>query len=77
MFLNFDRGILYTVRELLLRPGKTVRQFIQEDRNRLVKPIVFIIVCSLIYSLIQQVVRFEDGYVGYSFEKNVCRVCYF
>lgn len=68
--LNFDRGILYTVRELLLRPGKTVRQFIQEDRNRLVKPIVFIIICSLIYSLIQQTVRFEDGYVGYSFEKT-------
>ena len=68
--LNFDKGILYTIRELILRPGKTIRQFIQEDRNRLVKPIVFIIVCSLVYSIIQQIFNFEDGYVGYSFEKE-------
>jgi len=68
--LNFDKGILYTIRELILRPGKTIRQFIQEDRNRLVKPIVFIIVCSLVYSIIQQIFNFEDGHVGYSFEKE-------
>lgn len=68
--LNFDKGILYTIRELILRPGKTIRQFIKEDRNRLVKPIVFIIICSLIYSIIQQIFHFEDGYVGYSFEKE-------
>lgn len=68
--LNFDKGILYTIRELILRPGKTIRQFIQEDRNRLVKPIVFIIICSLVYSIIQQIFNFEDGYVGYSFEKE-------
>ena len=68
--LNFDKGILYTIRELILRPGKTIRQFILEDRNRLVKPVVFIIVCSLVYSVIQQIFNFEDGYVGYSFDNN-------
>lgn len=64
--LNFDRGILYTVKELLIRPGKTVREFIKKDRNRIVKPIVFIIICSLIYTLFQQLLNFEDGYVNYS-----------
>lgn len=68
--LNFDKGILYTVRELVVRPGKTIREFIKEDRNRLVKPIVFIIVCSLVYSMAQQIFRFEDGYVGYSLQKD-------
>ncbi len=68
--LNFDRGILFTIRELVVRPGKTIRDFILEDRNRLVKPIVFLLVCSLFYSLIQQIFRFEDGYVGYSLEKD-------
>jgi len=68
--LNFNKGILFTIRELILRPGKTVRIFLQEDRNRLVKPIVFIIICSLVYSIIQQIFSFEDGYVGYSFEKE-------
>lgn len=68
--LNFDKGIFYTIKELLIRPGKTVQEFILEDRNRIVKPIVFIIVCSLVYSIFQQIFNFEDGYVGYSFEKE-------
>ncbi|WP_392436498.1 DUF3667 domain-containing protein [Cruoricaptor ignavus] len=50
--LHYDKGILFTVKELLLRPGKNVREFFTENRNRLVKPIIFIIVTSLIYSLI-------------------------
>ena len=62
--LNFDKGILYTVRELLLRPGKNIQTFILENRNRLVKPIIFIIITSLIYTLAQQLLNFEDGYVN-------------
>lgn len=68
--LNFEKGLFYTVRELLIRPGKTVREFIQKDRNRLVKPIIFIIICSFFYSVVQKIFNFEDGYVGYSFEKE-------
>ena len=62
--LNFDKGILYTIRELLLRPGKNIQTFILEDRGRLVKPIIFIIITSLIYTLAQQFFHFEDGYVN-------------
>lgn len=68
--LNFDKGILFTIRELLLRPGENIRTFILADRNRLVKPVVFIIVCSLVYTLLQQTLGFEDGYVGFSFDEN-------
>ena len=57
--LNFEKGFLYTTKELFLRPGKTVREFIQKDRNRLVKPIIFIIICSFIYSIIQQIFRYR------------------
>ncbi|MCG8329913.1 MAG: DUF3667 domain-containing protein [Chitinophagales bacterium] len=63
--LNFDKGILYTIRELLLRPGQNIQNFINEDRNRLVKPIIFIIICSLIYTIVQQLLHFEDAYVSY------------
>ncbi len=61
--LNLDKGFFYTIREVMLRPGHNVRKFIQEDRNRLVKPIVFLLLCSLIYSLSQQIFHFEDGYI--------------
>lgn len=60
--LNFDKGIFYTIKELLVRPGENVQKFIHKDRNRLVKPIIFVIVCSLVYTITQQLLKFEDGY---------------
>jgi hypothetical protein len=60
--LNFDKGILYTVRELLFRPGESVRRYIREDRSKLVKPVIFVIVCSLLYTLAQQLLHFEADY---------------
>jgi hypothetical protein len=60
---NFEKGVLFTIKELLLRPGRNVQIFIHSDRQRLVKPIFFIILCSLIYTLAQQLLRFEDGYI--------------
>jgi hypothetical protein len=50
--LHFERGILYTMRELLLRPGINIKAFISHDRSRLVKPVIFIIITSLVYTLI-------------------------
>ncbi|MDT0651925.1 DUF3667 domain-containing protein, partial [Autumnicola edwardsiae] len=63
--LNFEKGIFYTIWELLIRPGKNVRLFITENRSRLVKPILFIIVTSLMYSLVNNFFLIEDGYVKY------------
>lgn len=64
--LNFQKGILFTIRELLLRPGSSVREFIHEDRRKLVKPIGFIILCSLVYILLQRALEFQDAYMNYS-----------
>ena len=62
--LNIQRGIFYTIKELVINPGRTVREFILYDRNRIVKPIIFLIICSLIYTISQQLLNFEDGYVN-------------
>ena len=67
--LHFEKGILYTVRELLTKPGESIRHFITENRNRLVKPIIFIIVTSLIYTLISHFFHIEDEYVAF-YEKT-------
>lgn len=50
--LHIEKGIGYTIKEMLVRPGRSVRTFLQEDRSRLVKPVIFLIVTSLIYTLI-------------------------
>lgn len=63
--LHFERGILYTIKELLTKPGDNVRQFITENRARLVKPIIFLIVTSLIYTLVNQFFNIEDSYVNF------------
>lgn len=68
--LNFEKGIFYSIRELILRPGQSVHNFINEDRKRLIRPIVFLIICSLVYTLCLQFLKFEDGYISFSFETN-------
>lgn len=66
--LIFHKGILYTIKELLIRPGQNIRAFISEDRNRLVKPITFILVTSLIYTLFVRIFHFSDGYINSNFD---------
>ena len=68
--LHFERGILYTIRELLTNPGENVRHYISENRSRLVKPIIFIIVTSLLYSISTQFFHIEDGYVKFEDDKE-------
>ncbi len=51
---NFDKGIFYTIKELIIRPGKSILYFIQKDRSKLVKPITYILFCSLFYTITQK-----------------------
>jgi len=62
--LHLEKGIFFTVKELILRPGKTVRSFISENRTRLVKPIIFVIVTSLIYSLLSHAFHMDTSYIS-------------
>ena len=63
--LHFERGILYTVRELTTNSGQNIRKYLSENRSRLVKPIIFIIITSLIYTILNHLFHIEDGYVKY------------
>jgi hypothetical protein len=63
--LHFERGILYTIRELATNPGQNTRKYLSENRTRLVKPIIFIIITSLIYTILNHFFNIEDGYVKY------------
>jgi Protein of unknown function (DUF3667) len=59
--LHFEKGISYTIKALLLRPGKTIREFLHTDRSRLVKPVVFIIVTSVLYTVLAHALHFEES----------------
>lgn len=64
--LSFEKGFLLTVRELATNPGKSIKDFLNKDRHRLVKPIMFLIITSLVYTLFNSIFHFEDGYVQFS-----------
>ena len=49
---NAERGMLYTVKKILVSPGESIKQYITEDRSRYMKPIMFVIITSLIYTLV-------------------------
>jgi len=63
-FFFANKGMLYTIRKVLINPGDSVRQFIAEDRHRYVKPITFILITSLIYALVNHLfsIKAEDIY---------------
>ncbi|QAA82709.1 DUF3667 domain-containing protein [Aequorivita sp. H23M31] len=63
-----EKGFLYTVIQLLLKPGKAIKTYIQTDRRRLMKPIVFVILASLIYSLIDYYFPFQAKYMNHNGE---------
>ncbi|SDD74472.1 Protein of unknown function [Mucilaginibacter pineti] len=63
--LHFDKGILYTVKELLIRPGQNINVFIADNRSRLIKPILFIIITSFTYTIIDHFFHIEQGYLDY------------
>jgi hypothetical protein len=68
--LHFEKGIFYTVKELLFKPGTSIRDFITADRSRLVKPVLFLVLTSLIYTTIEHLFHIERGYISYSGPQN-------
>ncbi|MDB5288144.1 MAG: hypothetical protein JWR05_3093, partial [Mucilaginibacter sp.] len=49
---HFDNGIFYTIKQLLTKPGHTIREFIDGKRVRHFKPLSFVVLLATIYGLI-------------------------
>jgi hypothetical protein len=60
--LHFEKGFFYTAKELLIRPGHSIREFIASDRSKHMKPIVFLIVTSLMYTIIANLFHADEIY---------------
>lgn len=50
--LHFDKGILYSGKELFTRPGHSIREFIEGKRIRHFKPISLVIVLATLYGFL-------------------------
>lgn len=71
--LHLEKGFLYTARELLLRPGASIRAFVGPERERHMKPVAFLIFSSLLFTLVSHVFHVDETYnaqVKLSFGKS-------
>ncbi|MBK5719430.1 DUF3667 domain-containing protein [Dysgonomonas sp. Marseille-P4677] len=50
--LHIDKGILYTTKELLIRPGVTIREYLNGKRVNHFKPFAFVIILGTIYTFV-------------------------
>ncbi len=51
-FLQFNRGLLFTIRELTTRPASSIREFIAGKRQNHYQPIAYFILTSALYALV-------------------------
>lgn len=51
-FFHFDKGILYSGKELFTRPGNSIREFIEGKRIKHLKPISLVILLATIYGFL-------------------------
>lgn len=58
VLLSFEKGFFYTAKELAVRPGSLVKCFLSGDRRKLYKPISFVVISSILYTLVSH-------YLGY------------
>lgn len=49
---HINRGLLYTLKELFVHPGETVKNYISGRRAKYTKPFIFLLFAGVIYSLI-------------------------
>ncbi|WP_125720883.1 DUF3667 domain-containing protein [Flavobacterium ustbae] len=50
--LHFDKGIIYSFRELFSRPGHSVREFIEGKRVKHFKPLSLVVVTASLYAFL-------------------------
>lgn len=60
--IGFEKGFLYTSKELLIKPGRLINTYLYKSRLHITKPIAFITFASLIYTLISHFLQTDIFY---------------
>lgn len=60
--LGFERGFLYTIKQLLLTPGQTIHDYLTKSRNKYTKPLTFLLLTSAIYTFVAHYFKVESVY---------------
>ena len=60
--VGYENGFIFTFRELLVNPGEVIREYITRNRQKITKPITFLILTSVIYTLISHYFKTDIPY---------------
>lgn len=58
---HFDKGILYTTKQLFTNPGKTIREFIHGKRVKHFKPVSYVVILATVYGLLYNYLHIDPG----------------
>ncbi len=51
-FFQLNHGLFFTIKELSLRPGTTIRKYLNGKRKNYIKPIAYVLLLSTLYALL-------------------------
>lgn len=58
---SLDRGVPYTLGQLLLRPGPTIRRYIEQRDPRLTKPFRLVVICLALVAALGHLAGLDTG----------------
>jgi len=64
--IGFEKGFIFTCKELLVKPGATIQEYINKNRQKVTKPVTFLILTSVIYTLVSQYFKTENPYSDFN-----------
>jgi len=61
---HIEKGYLYTIMQLATKPGKTVREYFHENREKYVKPVVYLVFSAVLLTLFLHFLHIEFTFVS-------------
>lgn len=74
-FFSFDKGILFTIKELFTRPGLAIKDFLMGKRVRYFRPLSFVLLSAGIYIFIAIFFNIDVTHIS-AYEGNKADVSY-
>ncbi|WP_445452688.1 DUF3667 domain-containing protein [Flavobacterium sp. 25HG05S-40] len=69
--LHFNKGFLYTIRELFTRPGDTIREFLEGKRVKHYKPILLVFVLAGINGYLASQLDIKETFKEFDYSNNM------
>jgi hypothetical protein len=62
-FLQIDTGLFFTIKEFFIRPGNSIRDYLEGKRKNYIRPLSYVLLLSTFYALVANLVS-ETTFLG-------------